>query len=77
MATGTWEQALDDANQVHHLSLVQTILIDALLLSSGDHTGSVVTMWLRDETCSFTQGRGLRQCDQYSRRDALETSRFL
>ena len=59
VATGSWKQALDDANQVHHFCLVKVNLVDPL---SGNHTRSVVAMGLRDEACSFAQGKRLRQC---------------
>ena len=52
LATGSWEQAIDDANQVHHFWLKEVLLVDPL--SSGNHTRSVVAMWLRDEIYSFT-----------------------
>ena len=35
MASGTWEEALDDANQVDHISLLQVNIVYAC--SSGDH----------------------------------------
>ena len=72
VATGSWKQAIDDANQVHHFHLMEVDLVDPL--SSGNHTRSVVAMGIRDEACSFTQGRRLRQCDQCGGDDALEDS---
>jgi hypothetical protein len=59
VATGSWKQAVDDANQVHYFYLVEVNLVDPL---SGNHTRSIVAMGLRDEACSFTQGRRIRQC---------------
>ena len=58
LATGSWKQALDDANQVRHFCLMEVNLVNPS--SSGDHTRSVVATGLRDEACSFTQGRRLR-----------------
>ena len=51
MATGSLEQALDDANQVHHFSLMVNIVDPSC---SGDHARSVVAIGLRSEACSFT-----------------------
>ena len=59
VATGSWKQAVDDANRVHHFCLVELNLVDP---SPGNHTRSVVAMGLRDEACSFTQGKRFRQC---------------
>ena len=61
VATGSWKQALDDADRVYHFSLVEVNLVD--VLSSGDHARSVIAMGLRNEACGFTQGKRLRQCD--------------
>ena len=36
VATGSWKQALDDANQVYHFYLMEVNLVD--LSSSGNHT---------------------------------------
>ena len=60
LATGPWKQALDEANRVHHFGLMEVNLVD--LSSSGNRTRSEVATGLRDEACSFTQGRRLRQC---------------
>ena len=49
VATGSWKQALGDANKVYHYSLVEVDLVD---LSSGDRARSVVAMGLRGEACS-------------------------
>ena len=70
VATGSWEQALDDANQVHRFYLLGANLVHPS--SSGNHTGSVVAMGLREETCSFTPRRTLRRCHSCVRDDALE-----
>ena len=59
LATGPWKQALDEANQVHHFCPVEVNLVDPSSL--GNRTRSVVAAGLRDEACSFTQGRRLRQ----------------
>jgi hypothetical protein len=71
VATGSWKQAVDDANQVHYFSLVGVNIVDPL---SGNRTRSIVAMGLRDEACSFTQGRRLRQCSGCARDDAVEDS---
>jgi hypothetical protein len=71
VATGSWKQAVDEANQVHHFYFVEVNLVDKL---SGDHTRSIVAMGLRDETCSFTQGRRIRRGDGCARDDAVEDS---
>ena len=44
MATGSWKQAVDDANQVRHFYLVGVNLVNPP--SSGDHARSVVAMGL-------------------------------
>jgi hypothetical protein len=44
IATGSWNQALDDANQVHHFCLVEDNLVDPS--SSGNRAQSVVAMGL-------------------------------
>ena len=49
VATGSWKQALDDANKVYHYSLMEVDFVD---VSSGDRTRSVVAMGLRNEACS-------------------------
>ena len=70
LATGSWKQALDDANEVRHLCLVEVNLADPSL--SGNQTRSVVAMGLREEARSFTQRRMLRRCHRRIRDDALE-----
>ena len=42
LATGSWEKARDDADQVHRFCLSQVILVD--VSSSGNRTGSVVAI---------------------------------
>ena len=72
VATGSWTQAVDDANQVHHFYPMEANLVDAS--SSGNHTRPVVAVGLRDEACSITQDRRLRQCGGCARDNALEDS---
>ena len=60
LATGSWKQALNDADEVRYVCLVEVNLIDpSSSSSSGNQTRSVVAMGLREEACSFTQGRRL------------------
>jgi hypothetical protein len=56
MATGSWIQAVDDANQVHHFYLLEINLVDPS--SSGNHTRSVLAMGLRDEGLSTIYDEG-------------------
>ena len=72
VATESWKQAVDDADKVHHFCLVEVNLVDPS--SSGNRTRPVLTMGLRDEACSFTKGRRLRQCRRCARDNALEDS---
>ena len=51
VATRSWKQAVEDANQVHHFYLTEVNLVDPS--SSGNYTRSVVAMGLRDEACSI------------------------
>jgi len=53
--TKSWTEAIDDANQVHHLSVMEVNLVDPS--SSGDRARSDITMGLRDQTYSIAQGR--------------------
>ena len=46
MATKSWKQALDEANQVHHFYLMEVDLVDPS--SSGNQMGSIVAIGLRD-----------------------------
>ena len=61
LGIGSWERALDDANQVRSFS-VQLYTVYAL--SPGYRVQSIVAMGLRDEACSITQGRRLRKCNK-------------
>ena len=55
---GSWELALDNANQVRSFS-VQLYPVYASL--PGYYARSIVAMGLRDEACSITRGRRLRK----------------
>ena len=70
LACGSFEHALNDANQVFRLFLTQMNSLNQL--SSGDRTRSIVSMGLRDEARSVTQSRRLQQCCCCVRGDALE-----
>ena len=57
MAKGLWKDALDHANEVSFIAPHKFSLVN--VQSSGDSIRSIVTMGLRDETCSFAWGRML------------------
>lgn len=61
LATGSWKQALEDANQVHYLHHAGYLVHASSL---GDHGRSIVAIWLRGETYSFAQGGRLRRCSR-------------
>lgn len=58
VASESWEQALDDANQVDHFDL---IWVDPVYTSlSGDLAQPVIAVGIRAEAFSFTHGRRTR-----------------
>ena len=59
VASGLWENALEDADGVRLLLSRRLGLLDAMASSSGDNARSIVSMGLREKTRSFTQGRTL------------------
>ena len=71
VATGSWKQALDDANQVHRFYFMGVNLVHPSS-SSGHHTRPGITMGLREEACSFALRRTVRRCHSHTRDDALE-----
>ena len=56
LKTGLWKQALDDAEQVKLLRLMDVGVADP---PSGDHARPVVTVGIRKEACGLTRGSRL------------------
>ena len=57
IAGGLWDAALNDANKV--CPFVSHMLVLVKISSPGDRARSIVSMGLREEACSVTQGRKL------------------
>ena len=57
IAKGSWEKALNDANQVCSFFLLWSDLVDARSL--GDYARFIVSMGLREEARRFARGRTL------------------
>ena len=56
LITGSWKQALDDAEQVKLLCLIDVNVADP---PSDDRARPIVTTGIRNEACGFTQGNRL------------------